>query len=327
MPTVSTVRGPIDCGQLGKVLMHEHVFVLSPEFVDNYPEHDGFEEQVEVPKAVDRLNELKAAGIDTIVDPTVIGLGRYIPRIERVNAEADINIVVATGLYTYNDVPHYFHFRGPGTLLDGEEPMVEMFVNDIMTGIAGTSVKAGILKCATDEPGVTPGVERVLRAVAKAHRATGVPITTHTHPATHRGLEQQEIFESEGVDLSRVVIGHSGDTTDLSYLEEVMARGSYLGMDRFGIDILLPFEDRVATVAALCERGHADQIVLSHDAACYNDWLPNDQLPVMLPNWHFLHITRDVIPALKQRGVTDKQVDQMLVDNPRQIFERPIGAY
>jgi phosphotriesterase-related protein len=327
MPTVNTVRGLVETGQLGQVLMHEHVFVLSPEFIDNYPEHDGFVEDQQIPEAINRLTELKAAGIDTIVDLTVVGLGRYIPRIQRVNAEADINIVAATGLYTYNEVPHYLHFRGPNTLLGGEEPLVDLFVKDITEGIADTGVKAGILKCATDEPGVTPGVERVLRSVAQAHRATGVPISTHTHAHTRRGLEQQEIFESEGVDLSRVVIGHSGDTTDLSYLEEVMARGSFIGMDRFGIDVILPFEERVATVASLCERGHAEQMVLSHDAACYNDWLPNDQLPVITPNWHWLHITHDVVPALKQRGVTDDQVRQMLVDNPRKIFERPIGAY
>jgi phosphotriesterase-related protein len=173
---------------------------------------------------------------------------------------------------------------------------------------------------------VTPGVERVLRATAQAHRATGVPISTHTHAHTRRGLEQQTIFESEGVDLSRVVIGHSGDTTDLGYLEEVMAQGSFLGMDRFGIDVLLPFEDRVNTVAALCERGHADQMVLSHDAACYNDWLPEEQLPIVTPNWNYLHITRDVVPALKQRGVSDEQIDQMLIHNPRKVFERQ-GAY
>jgi len=256
----------------------------------------------------------------------VIGLGRYIPRIQKINEQADINIVAATGLYTYNDVPHYFHFRGPGTLLDGPEVMADMFVRDIEQGIADTGVKAGIFKCATDEPGVTPGVERVLRAVAMAHRNTGLPISTHTHAETKRGLEQQNIFESEGVDLSRVVIGHSGDTTNVAYLEEVMARGSYIGMDRFGIDVILPFEDRVQIVATLCERGHADQMVLSHDASCFIDWLPEEAFTLM-PRWHYLHITTDVIPALKERGVTDEQINQMLVDNPRKIFERPVGSY
>ena len=325
MPTIQTVRGPVDTAGLGRVLMHEHVFVLSPEIMSNYPE--GWDEQERIDDAITRLRDLKAEGIDTIVDLTVIGLGRYIPRIQQINEQVDINIVAATGLYTYNDVPHYFHFRGPGTILEGPEMMVDMFVRDVREGIADTDVKAAILKCATDEPGVTPGVERVLRAVAQAHRETGVPISTHTHAPTRRGLEQQRIFESEGVDLTRVVIGHSGDTTDLDYLEELMANGSYIGMDRFGIDVLLPFEDRVNTVAALCERGHADQMVLSHDATCFIDWLPHEQLPIIMPNWHYLHITRDVVPALKERGVSDEQIDTMLVDNPRKIFERPVGAY
>jgi len=324
MTTVNTVRGPVDSAKLGKVLMHEHVFVLNTEIEQNYPEN--WNEQERVKDAVARLQEMKSAGIDAIVDLTVIGLGRYIPRIQKVNEQVNIHIIAATGLYTYNDIPHYFHFRGPGTMLEGPEIMVDMFVNDITKGIAGTSVKAAILKCATDEPGVTPGVERVLRAVAQAHRATGVPISTHTHAHTRRGLEQQAIFEKEGVNLSRVVIGHSGDTTDIDYLEEVMKRGSYLGMDRFGIDVLCPFEDRVNTVAKLCERGHAGKMVLSHDAACYNDWLPQEMLPVMAPNWNFLHITKDVVPALKQRGVTDEQIDQMLIENPRKIFEKS-GSY
>jgi phosphotriesterase-related protein len=220
----------------------------------------------------------------------------------------------------------HFHFQGPGTELGGPEFMADMFVQDIEEGIAGTGVKAAILKCATDQPGVTPGVERVLRAVASAHRRTGVPISTHTHAHTERGLEQQRIFEEEGVDLSRVVIGHSGDTTDIDYLEKLIANGSYIGMDRFGIDVLCSFEDRVNTVARMCERGHADKMVLSQDAACFNDWLPEAALPTVLPNWHYLHIHNDVIPALKERGVDDEQIATMLIVNPRKIFERQ-GSY
>jgi len=322
---VNTVRGPLRPDQLGVTLIHEHIFVLSTEIMQNYPETWGDEEQ-RVQNAIVRLNELHAHGVGAVVDLTVIGLGRYIPRIQRIAERTPIHIVVATGLYTYNEIPFFFHFRGPGSVLGGPEFMADMFVKDIDHGIAGTGVKAGILKCATDELGLTPGVERVLRAVAQAHRRTGVPISTHTHARRRRGRDQQRIFREEGVDLRRVIIGHSGDTTDIPYLEEVMAEGSYLGMDRFGIDTILPFEDRVATVARLCERGHASQMVLSHDAACFNDWLPERALPAMLPNWHYLHIHKDVIPALKERGVTDEQLHTMLVDNPRRIFEKQ-GAY
>jgi phosphotriesterase-related protein len=321
---VDTVGGPVPTADLGVTLMHEHVFVLSPEIIANFPEVWG-DEQAREEAAVEKLNALRAIGVDTIVDPTVIGLGRYIPRIQRIAERTDLRIIVATGVYTYNDVPMYFHFTGPGTALGGPEAMVEMFVGDITEGIAGTGVKAAILKCATDEPGVTPGVERVLRAVAQAHRATGVPITTHTHARSRRGLDQQRIFAQEGVDLSRVIIGHSGDTTDLDYLEELIAAGSYLGMDRFGLDNILGFDDRVDVVARMCERGHADRMVLAHDAACYMDWLPEAALPVVLPNWHYLHIHNDVLPALRRRGVTEEQITTMLVDNPRAIFTHGSG--
>ncbi len=310
---------------MGTTLMHEHVFVLDAELLQNYPEEWGSEDK-RVADAVIRMNDLKATGVDTIVDLTVTGLGRYIPRIQRIAEQTSLNIIVATGIYTYNELPHFFHFRGPDTPFGGPEPIVEMFVRDLTTGIADTGVKAGILKCATDRLGVTKDIDRILRATAKAHRMTGVPISPHTHARGKVGLDQQRIFREEGVDLERVVIGHSGDTTDLEYLEELIRNGSYIGMDRFGIDTILGFEDRVGTVAALCERGHAGRMVLSHDAACFNHWLPEQMVPAVLPRWNYLHIHKDVIPALKQRGVTEAQINTMLVDNPRRIFENQ-GTY
>ncbi len=316
MGTVETYRGPVDTDQLGTVYMHEHVFVLSSEVQQNWPD---FDEGAEIERAVRELGGLASQQVGTIVDPTVLGLGRYVPRVLKVALRVPLNIVAATGVYTYNDLPHYFDYR---TGAGDDDPMVSMFVRDIEEGIQGTEVRAGILKCATDAQGMTPGVERVLRAVARAHRLTGVPITTHTHAASRQGLAQQRILAEEGVDLSRVVIGHSGDSTDIAYLEDLMAAGSTLGMDRFGIDLFCPFEDRVATVATLCARGHADQLVLSHDAACHIDWFDRALREAALPRWSFSHLHDDVVPALRERGVTDEQLNQMLVENPKRILAR-----
>jgi phosphotriesterase-related protein len=169
-------------------------------------------------------------------------------------------------------------------------------------------------------------VERVLRASAKAHRATGVPISTHTHAASEVGLKQQDIFESEGVDLSRIVIGHSGDTEDTDYLEKLCGRGSFIGMDRFGIDIYLPMEKRVVTIKKMCDLGYAQQMVLSHDVACHFDWVDPPLREKIVPNWHYNHIPDDVIPALREAGVTEEQITNMTVDNPRLIFEKQ-GTY
>lgn len=322
MSSVETVRGPIESPDLGTVLMHEHVFVLDTEMQQNYPDYPNhWDEDARVADAVRKLQECSSRGIDTIVDPTVIGLGRYLPRVQRINEQVDLNIIAATGIYTYNEVPFQFHYTGPGLLFDVPEPMVELFVKDIREGIADTGVKAAFLKCAIEEQGLTPGVERVMRAVGQAHVETGAPITVHTNPHTESGRVAQRVLAEEGADLSKVVIGHSGDSTDLDYLCALADAGSYLGMDRFGIDVLLPFEDRVNTVAELARRGYAEKMVLAHDAACFMDWFSEEGKQAAVPNWNFTHISDDVIPALRERGVTDEQLTTMLVDNPRRYFE------
>jgi phosphotriesterase-related protein len=318
VPHVETALGPVAVEALGQTLMHEHVFVLDGEIERNYP--GRWNEQVRVEDAVAKLNEVATRGVRTVVDLTVLGLGRYVPRVRQIAERVDVNIVVATGLYTYDDVPMFFRFRGPGKLIDGPDLLEQFFVRDLTQGIADTGVKAGILKCATDQSGLTPGVERVLRAVAFAHRETGAPISTHTHALTERGLEQQEVFRQEGVDLGRVVIGHSGDTTDLDYLKRLMDAGSYIGMDRFGLDLMLPFEDRVSTVAALCRQGYAERMVLSHDASCFTHNFDVEAKAELLPNWRFTHLHDEVLPALRERGVSDQDLEQMLVANPARIL-------
>jgi phosphotriesterase-related protein len=317
MAQVETARGPIDVSLLGTTLMHEHVFVLNEEIRLNYP--GGWDEEARVADAAAKLNALSQRGCDTIVDPTVIGLGRDIRRIREVAQRTEINIVVATGLYTYDDVPFYFRFRGRHSE-SGADPMTAMFVADITDGIAGTGVRAAFLKCAIEDQGLTSGVERVLRAVAGAHAATGAPITVHTHPGSESGLEAMRVLAEEGADLSRVVMGHSGDATDLDYLARLADAGCLLGMDRFGLNALLPFEQRVDTVAELARRGYADRMVLSHDAACYIDWFRPEQIGAFAPDWHFGHLFNDVLPGLLERGVSQTQIETMLVANPRRYF-------
>jgi phosphotriesterase-related protein len=323
MGQVNTVRGPLDAAALGATLMHEHVFVRSPEVATNWP--TGWDRATQVARAVERLQELKAAGIDTIVDLTVVGLGRDIEPVQEVAAQVDLNIVVATGLYTYNELPHYFDYRTAPFRPSGVDMLDEFFLHDIENGISGSGVRPGILKCATDEPGLTPGVERILRAVARVHRQTGVPISTHTHTRTRRGLDQQRVFADEGVDLSRVVIGHSGDSTDLDYLGELLQAGSTLGMDRFGVDAYCTTEKRIETVARLCESGWTGAMVLSHDAGCHMDWFDDDFLHQVQPNWNFLHISHDVLPAMRERGISEEQIQTMLVDTPRRILDHGTG--
>jgi len=315
---IETVRGPIDPADLGVTLAHEHVFVLTPDSQQQWS--DEWDEEAKVAEAVTKLRELVDTGVRTIVDPTVDGLGRNVPRIARINEQVpELNILVATGVYTYTEVPHYFAHRGPGALPDLPEPMVDLFVKDIEQGIQGTSIKASFLKCAIDHQGLTSGVERVLRACAKAQLQTGVPLMVHTHPGSKTGLEVQKVLADEGVPAASVLLAHSGDTTDADHLQALAEAGFLLGMDRFGLDLTLDFDGRVGIVAELCRRGFAESMVLAQDASCYIDWIQPDLLAFM-PNWHYLHVLRDVVPALLERGVTQEQVDTMLVANPRRFF-------
>jgi phosphotriesterase-related protein len=311
---VQTVRGPVAAAGLGQVLMHEHVFVLTADVQQNYPGEWGNEDE-RVADAVRRLSELPANGISTIVDVTVIGQGRNIPRIKRIADQVPgLNIVVATGVYTFDAVPMFFWQRP-------RETMTEFFVGDITEGIAGTGVKAGMLKCAVDEKGLTEGVERVLRSVARAHVATGgTPITIHTHAAGRHGPAIVAVLKEEGVDFSRVVLGHSGDAVrDPDYLAAMADTGLTLGMDRFGIDHFATFTERSDLVAEMCRRGYADRMVLAHDTCCYIDWFGPGRLDD-LKDWHYLHVSQDVLPYLREHGVPDSDVDAMLVTNPARIL-------
>jgi phosphotriesterase-related protein len=311
MTTVSTVTGPVETSDLGFTLMHEHVVVRSPAVVENFPSVWNRAEEIE--RAVTRLRDVLARGVKTIVDCTTADTGRDIDFVAEVARRSGMQIIAATGLYL--DVPRYFHSRSA-------DVMAELFVKEINEGMAGTQVKAGVIKCAADEAGVIAQLEKVLRACACAHRSTGLPITTHTFAAGQTGTLQQDIFESEGVDLSRVIIGHSGDSKDIDYLLRLVGRGSYIGMDRFGLDMFLPTADRVATIAQLCKMGHAAKMILSHDANSYMDWFERSLLEMTAPNWHYNFIPDSVIPALLDSGVTEDEIHQMTVDNPRRIFER-----
>jgi phosphotriesterase-related protein len=299
--------------------MHEHIFILNPELLNNYP-HSEWNEDVQVSRAQARLAELADRGISTIVDLTVMGLGRSIPLIQRVAAESVINIVAATGYYTKRDLPAYFQTHGPGLRVDGPDPLIEMFRTDIVDGIAGTKVKAGIIKVSSDLAGITPDIERVLRAAAVVHQDTNVAISTHSSVENFSGRAQQTFFASNGVDLRRVVIGHCGDTTDIDYLMELMDNGSTVGLDRFGMESLLPEDKRVDTLVRLCELGYADRIVLSHDASVFSLNTEPSFREAHTPTWVYTNVTDRVLPRLRERGVGEGAIAQMLTGNPARIL-------
>jgi len=309
MATVETALGPIDVAELGPTLMHEHIVTRSPGVHENWPHL--FDRGAILASAERKLGDLHGRGIRTIVDLTTVDLGRDIGLIMDVARRSRVHVIVATGVWWMPQ--RYFGSHGV-------DEVAELFVRDLTQGIGGTAVQAAIIKCATDTQGVTPVIETVLRACARAQKATGVPISTHTWAAGRTGEAQQAIFAQEGVDLSRVIIGHSGDSDNLDYLRGLMQRGSTIGMDRFGLEHLLPTAKRVEVIARLCAEGYAGKMVLSHDANCWSDMISEDEKRRTRPLWNYNHISDDILPALCAAGVTEDQIEQMLVGNPRAIF-------
>ena len=315
MSTVETVRGAVDIADLGPTLMHEHVFVMNPEALQNYGHAWGesyWDEDVRVADAVQKLRRLRDGGIHTIVDPTVPGLGRFIPRIQRINAEVDLNIIVATGVYYFLELPSFLAYRA-------DDVMTELFVREIREGIDDTGVKAAFLKCAIEQHGIIGDVPRILGAVAAASIETGAPIMIHTNAPAKTGLPALENLTNAGVDPRRIVIAHAGDSNDLGYLRAIADSGASLGCDRFSIAHFNPDENRIETLAALIGEGYTESVHLGHDGACFYDFMhANPFFADEKPD--YLHISAKILPALLAAGVTREQIDTMLSANPQRFF-------
>jgi phosphotriesterase-related protein len=315
METVETVLGPVALAELGPTLMHEHVFVLDQEALQNYGHAWGasyWDEEVGVADAVAKLQRLRDSGIRTIVDPTAPGLGRYIPRIQRVNAEVDLNIIVASGVYAFLELPSFLAYRS-------DDALIELFVREIREGIDDTGVKAAFLKCAVEEHGIIADVPRILSVVAATAIETGVPVMVHTNAPAKTGLLALDALMTAGVDPKRIVIAHMGDSNDLDYIRAVADTGASIGCDRFNIEHFNPDANRIETLTALLAEGYADRVHLGHDAACFFDFMFENPY---FADEHadYLHISTKILPALLEAGVTQAQIDQMLVENAQRFF-------
>jgi phosphotriesterase-related protein len=308
MPAVASVGGPLELDDLGTTLVHEHLRMRSEpvpaQFPHLYDDEDGLRRAVEVARA------LLEQGVRTICDPSCMNHGRDIRFMKRVSDESGLRVVPCTGVYTYTEVPQALRNRE-------EDYLADAFVHDIEEGIQGTDMKAAFLKCAVDEQGMTDDVEKVLRACARASKQTGRPIMAHSHPGTRRGLEIMDVLDEEGVDPAKVQVAHTGDTDDLVYIEELLARGPFIGMDRYGVDVILATEKRNATVTALLERGYADRMFLSTDACAEFDWFPEELTDQFAPKWKSTLLFGEIVPQLREAGMTNQQLEEMTVTNPK----------
>jgi phosphotriesterase-related protein len=317
MLRVHTVGGPCAPDELGRTLMHEHLLVGWPGW-EAYESEERGARQERVARCTERLQELRAHGVTTLLDPCPIDLGRDVELMAEVAERSGVRIVCATGLYKEDQgAPAYFKFRSQFGDALGE--MTELFVHELTEGVGSTGIRAGVIKVATGAHRITPYEELVLRAAARAHRATGAPITTHTDEGT-MGVEQLAILEAEGVPAGAVVVGHSCGSSNLVYHLAMLDRGAYLGFDRFGLEILHPDRARVAALIGLLGLGFERRIVLSHDTVwCWRGRAPRLP-PSTMSEWEPTHLFKRIIPRLLDAGVPQAKIDTMLVENPRRYF-------
>ena len=315
MPTVNTVLGPVDTANLGFTLSHEHVGTNAAGLRHTYPElidRAGIMEQASA-----ALKEAYDEGLRTMVDVSTFDLGRDIQLIQDVSRGSGVQIIAATG--NHLAVPRPFGELSPDVI-------ASLFVKEIEEGIEGTGIKAGIIKVASDRGGVTQPQEVVLRAAARAHHRTGTPISTHTWSPDRIGEQQVKVLQEEGVDLNRVYIGHSNDDTDMDYLLGLLEKGVWLGLDRYpgGRVAGTPnWEQRTEIVKRLIDAGHAPRIMLSHDysvpKARHGAQVQEERRRANPNGFNF--IARKVLPRLRELGVTEGYIDQIMKENPRRFFE------
>jgi phosphotriesterase-related protein len=320
--TVMSVTGPVEASDLGVTLVHEHIVIsmdgerLDPEYAPDRREM--------VARGVDQLQKLKDHGVRTFVDPCPIELGRDPELYAEIAQRSGMTIVFATGFYyEAMGLPTYWRAR------DAEE-IADFYLKELSDGVGATGLRPGVIKAATGVE-VTAAERRVLTGAGIAQRNADVAIITHTEHSTN-GEVQQDLFAQAGADLSRVLIGHQDEQTSPEPMRKLAERGTFVGVDRVGLTMLAPDETRADNVAALVREGFARHLCLSQDCVCNLTaprmpfWTPKERrVADPVRSWlaavkPITYILTDFLPMLRERGVSEADIEVMLKDNPRRLL-------
>ncbi len=320
--TVNTVLGPISSAEMGKTLIHEHVLSGFPGwFMDS--RQPPFRRNEAIERAVDAFQQLHGHGVKTVVDPCPADLGRDVELMAEVSQKSGINIICATGVYTEAmGIPFTMN-------LLSEEEITEGFIKEIEDGFGDTTIRSGIIKIATGKDVVSDHERKMLTAAARAAKATGVPVLSHTEKCTC-GHDQIDIVTGEGVAAPSLLVGHSCGTDDGAYQRSLAERDAYVGFDRFGVVTEISDEIRTRHLKMMLDHGHGQRVMVSHDTvSCWKGAIGNrtaDMLAAALPNWKMTHLFEHIFPDLLGMGVAQEALDELVIGNPRRYFEEAHAA-
>jgi len=317
---IQTVTGTTTPSALGRTLMHEHLLIGWAGW-ESHSHCPGPSDDEIFSRCVDRIAEIKSHGVTAMLDPCPNDLGRDVELMARVAQHTRFQIICATGLYKEAEGGSpYWKFRA--NFGDVAEPMAELFIHELQEGIGGSGIRAGIIKVATGHNAITDYEKAILRAAAMAAVETGAPITTHTDDGT-LGDQQQALLIEHGVAPHKIIVGHSCGTSDHNYHMNIVRGGSYLGFDRFGIEVIRPDKERVESLLKLIRAGAGGRAIVSHDSVwCWRGQpIPSPAIAeAMTAIWNPTHFFERIVPQLREGGATEDQIEALLVDNPRRFF-------
>jgi len=315
---IETVRGPIDAAQLGVTQTHEHLWCnqalcrTGERWRPASPRALMILDELDV--AVDELREVKALGGGAIVEATVGGWGRDVGKLRELSEATDLHIVACGGYYV--EACHPLWARDLGI-----DELAEVLVKEATEGADGTDIKIGILKSAISRPVIEGEEERCARAVARAQLRTGLTITTHTSgnirfeiEGGNIGMQHLDLFEAEGVDPSRVIVGHTDENADIRFLEALCRRGAYVQFDVIGKGHWMLDETRADLAARLIDRGFGQQLLLGSDRARKTELLKYG-------GQGYRHLLLTFVPMLRAAGLDDAAVRMLLVENPARALQ------
>jgi phosphotriesterase-related protein len=309
MAHVQTVLGPIDPASLGFTLPHEHTAIALWQIPNRW---DYWELTRDEPGIVKELGLFREAGGSGLVDLTLPGVGRDPAWLVRIAEATGLHVVMGCGWYREAYYP-------AEALIDRRtvDDLADELVRDATDGVGESGVRPGVIgEIGTDKPWLSALEERVHRAAARASRRTGLAITTHG-VLSDVGQAQLRVFEEEGADPARVVIGHADSFPSLDHYLAIVERGASVEFDFLGMSFTPQErhgEGRI--VELLCEllsRGHVERVLLSQDV-CHNSQLKR------YGGNGYVHIVESFLPRLRAAGASEDEIETMTVANPRRLL-------
>ena len=297
MSIVQTVLRPLPAGELGLTLSHEHL-LCHPAGADEDLVLDDRE------KAAAELAAFKAAGGAALIEVTPPDYGRDLEGLRNLSSQSGVHVVAATGL-------HKDQWSAPYTSRFDEDQLTDLFTRELRDGVEG--IRPGVIKVGTSLDQISPGERKAFRAAARAQRATGAPITTHTE-AGRLAIEQLDILIDAGADPERIIIGHLDRLLDVDYHDRVLRTGAYAGYDQVGKPKYASDQERADALARLVARGHGSKLLISGDLGRKSYWSVYGGKPGLN------YIPRTFLDILSAAGLNAEQTEAMVVANPARVF-------